>query len=75
MPSHDKPPHSAGLSTPEFAVLGYLRTHSGLANQVVRHQNVQARVQGLPRQQGALCRRQRQDIHRVDTDSFLNAHD
>ena len=31
MPSHDKPPHSAGLSTPEFAVLGYLRTHPEVA--------------------------------------------
>ena len=31
MPAHDSPPHRVGLSTAEFAVLGYLRLHPDVA--------------------------------------------
>ena len=65
MPSHDKPPHSAGLSTPEFAVLGYLRTHPEVAK-TYGIETCSPGCTGLPGNKELCAGRQRQDIHRLD---------
>ena len=66
MPSHDKPPHSAGLSTPEL----YSRSWATLdfTPKLPRHTVSKRAAQAVHRlsEQDELPGRQRQDVYRLD---------